>query len=252
MKLRRVLAAACALAGSALAFAAAPLTRDASVYAQPNPAAPVLKVLPAGTVPAPAPAAVAPEGWMAVTVTGPLEVWVPNKLVNKELAPKPGAPFHAKPDATSPVVGTMEPTDAVDLGRLTADFTGFTINKPVVGYVKLGLATPAPVAAPVAPTPYPTVPAASAAVGSETSSLRFYEGRFAPTRNFLGFKHPYNFQLLDQNGQRFAYLDVSRLTLTDKVELYFDRLVIVYGVVRRVENTSRKEIVLEVERMHLK
>lgn len=252
MKFRRVLLAALALAGSVLA--AAPLTRDAAVYAKPDPSSAVLKTLPAGTEPTVAVAATAPEGWMAVTLPGPHDVFVPNRSVDKELNIKTGSALYAKSDFNAAVVGTMEEGDKADLGPLTADFTGFKLHKPLTGYLKLGLPAAATVAAPTAPSRPVGVatPVVPAGIGRDAVVPRFYEGRFTATRNFLTYKHPYNFQILDPNGERFAYLDVSRLLLTDKIDLYLDRLVIIYGTARRVEVPGRKGIVIDVESLHLK
>ena len=80
---------------------------------------------------------------------------------------------------------------------------------------------------------------------------RFYEGRFAATHGFLGYHPPYNFQLLDSSGSHFAYLDVSRLLLTDKIDLFLDRIVIVYGTARAINPTATKRVI-EVESLHLK
>ena len=241
------------LLGSFLAAAALlraePLTRDATVYARPEPSAAVVKVLPAGTqpVPAVAPAEPAPAGWMAVEVPGPHELYVDNKDVGKNLDVKPGSFFYLRADRRAPVVATMQAGDEAELANLVGDYTSFRVTKPIVGYIKLGLA-----GAPAAPT-RPVVlsgPATSGDIG-HAAMPRFYEGRFAATQNFIGFKHPYNFQLLDSTGNRFAYLDISRLLLNDKVDLFVDRVVIIYGTARTLNQEGTKRVI-EVESLHLK
>lgn len=256
MNLRRVFLAALALTGAALS--AAPLTRDASVYAQPDPSSPVLKVLPAGTVPTPATATSAPEGWSAVALAGPHTVWVTNKSVDKELDIRPGTALYAKADFHSPVVGTFEPGDKAELipGGFTADFMSFKLSKPIVGYVKLGtpVATgPAPASTlpPPAPVVTNTSPVVFSGIGTNAGAPRFFEGRFTTARYFLN-KPPYNFQLDDGKGNRFAFLNVSRVTMTDKIDLYLDRVVVIYGTAHRDERPGKKDIVIEVESLSLK
>ncbi len=58
-------------------------------------------------------------------------------------------------------------------------------------------------------------------------------------------------KLLDPTGNRFAYLDVSRLLLTDKIDLYQDRIVIIYGPARTINEQGTKRVI-EVESLHLK
>jgi hypothetical protein len=250
MNLRHLLLGTLLVATAALR--AEPLTRDASVYARPEPSATVLKVLPAGTdpVPAIAPAEPAPAGWLAVEVPGPRELFVNNGDVAKNLDVKPGSFFYLRPDRRAPVVATMQPGDKAELANLAGDFTSYLVEKPIVGYIKLsgGVAT-----VPGVPARTPVIlsgPAATGEIG-RAAMPRFYEGRFAATQNFLAYKHPYNFQLIDSTGNRFAYLDISRLLLTDKVDLFLDRVVIVYGTARTLNQDGTKRVI-EVESLHLK
>jgi hypothetical protein len=81
---------------------------------------------------------------------------------------------------------------------------------------------------------------------------RFIEGRFTSTRGFIGFRHPYNFQLIDRRGNRIAYLDISRLLLTENVQNFEGRIVIIYGTAHRLQDARRKGVVIEVESLHLK
>ena len=240
------------LLAATAALHAEPLTRAASVYARPEPSATVLKGLPVGTEPTPAlnPSEPAPAGWVAVEVAGPRELFVSNGDVGKNLDVKPGAFFYLRPDRRAPVVATMQPGDKAELANLAGDFTSFLVEKPIVGYIKLssGLAT-AP-ATPTRPNVIVSGPAAAGDIG-RAAMPRFYEGRFAATQNFITYKHPYNFQLIDSTGNRFAYLDISRLLLTDKVDLFVDRVVIIYGTARTLNQDGTKRVI-EVESLHLK
>ncbi len=232
---------------------AAPLGRDASVYARPEPSASLIKVLPAGTVPVPAtaPSEPAPAGWLAVELSGPHELYVDNKDVGKNFDVKPGSFFFLRADPRAPVVATMQPGDQAELLNLAGDFTSFKVEKPIVGYIKLGGAAVGSM--PVAPTRPAVIVAGPAASGEIGRALmpRFYEGRFAATQNFIAYKHPYNFQLIDSTGNRFAYLDISRLLLTDKVDLFLDRVVVIYGTARTLNQEGTKRVI-EVESLHLK
>ena len=249
MNLRHLLFAIVLVATAALH--AEPLTRDATVYARPEPSATVLKVLPAGTdpIPAVAPTEPAPAGWLAVEVAGPRELFVSNNDVGKNLDVKPGAFFYLRPDRRAPVVATMQQGDQAELLNLAGDFTSYTVQKSIVGYIKLssGIAN-----VPAAPT-RPVIVNGPAAVGDigRAAMPRFYEGRFAATQNFIAYKHPYNFQLIDSTGNRFAYLDISRLLLTDKVDLFLDRVVVIYGTARTLNQVGTKRFI-EVESLHLK
>ncbi len=236
-----------AAAGSALL--AEPLTRDASVYARPDPSATVLGLLPTGTEPVPAlaPAEPAPYGWMAVEVAGARELFVDNKDVGKNLDVKPGSFFYLRPDRRAPVVAVMQAGDKAELANLHGDFTSFKVEKPITGYIKLALAG---TTGPARPPVVVSGPASTGEIG-RAGLPRFYEGRFAATQNFITYKHPYTFQLLDPTGTRFAYLDVSRLLLTDPLELYQDRIVIIHGTARTLNQEGTKRVI-EVESLHLK
>ena len=241
------------LAFAATILSADPLERDATVYATADPSAPVIGSLPKGTSPELA-AADAPDGWLAVLVPGPQDVFVRNGDVGKNLDIKPGSSLYVAPDTSAPVVGHMEAGDKAELKGLRGDWTLYSYEDPLTGFIKL--------AEPVAPNPATAQPApitgatvAPRAADSDISATgvpRFIEGRFTATRGFLGFRHPYNFQLVDRNGTRIAYLDISRLLLTDQIQNFEDRLVIIYGTARRLEDKRRKGVVIEVESLHLK
>ena len=81
-------------------------------------------------------------------------------------------------------------------------------------------------------------PAAAAALP------RMFEGTFVPAKRFLAYK-PYEYQLNDRSGQRYAFLDVSSLTKAEPLERYLDRTVTVYGSAKAIEDT--KDIVIVVD-----
>jgi hypothetical protein len=228
-------------------LAAQPLGRDATVYAAPEPDAPTLGLLAAGTTPKVAADVPAPTGWQPVLLAADYEVFVRNADVGKNLEIKPGAPLRLSPDLAAPVVGAMPRESKAELRGLRGDWTLFRLETELVGYVKL------PAGAPAVTPAFVTTPAVAPVTGDAEAASgvsRTFEGRLAATRNFLNFRHPYAFQLLDANGNRFAYLDVGRLLLTEPIENYLDRTVMVRGLVRRLDN--RFGIVLEVESMQLR
>jgi len=87
---------------------------------------------------------------------------------------------------------------------------------------------------------------------SDAGSLipRSYQGKFVSSRRPFAPRRPYDYQINDDAGIRFAYLDLSKLMLTDSLEKYIDREVVVYGVARNVNDT--KDIVVEVDTLQLK
>jgi hypothetical protein len=62
-------------------------------------------------------------------------------------------------------------------------------------------------------------------------------------------RRPYEFQLNDNGGERYAYLDTSKLLLTEQIDKYIDRTVVVYGTARPVPDS--KDIVIQVESLQL-
>jgi hypothetical protein len=86
---------------------------------------------------------------------------------------------------------------------------------------------------------------------SGSSSLpRLFQGKFASSKRPFAPRRPYDYQLNDDAGVRYAYLDLSKLLLTDAIENYLDRVVVVYGTAKNVPGT--KDIVIEIESLQLK
>lgn len=245
---------------------AAPLTEPTAVQTRPDSLAPAITVLKAGTEPAPAAGdASAPAGWMAVSVPGPFEGYVRNSDLAKSLDVKPGSSIYLAPDEASGVLAVAAKSQKTVITGLRGKWTQIRLDGPLVGYIRLG---PAPVAgqsaaAPqTAPLPQP-VPAPSAeasteagkpaAAGSEEISAalpRFLEGKFVSSRRLLAPRRPFDWQIDDPSGSRIAYLDVSRLLLTEQIDSYVGHTVEVFGAARPVAGT--RDIVILVENLHLK
>ena len=62
-------------------------------------------------------------------------------------------------------------------------------------------------------------------------------------------RRPYDWELVDNSGKRFAYNNISKLLLTDRFEKYVDHFVVVFGAAKPVPDT--KDIVIQVETLEL-
>jgi hypothetical protein len=256
-------------------LAAAPLTATTAVHTQPTDASPAVTFLKAGSEPAVAPNTVSttPAGWLAVELPGPFEGYVLNRDIQKNLDVRAGAPIHLAPKPESAVLTTMEPSDKAEITGLQGKWTQIRLEKKIVGYIQIGAAagylppiatTPAvapgstaPLSpAPVSPVAYGVATAGHAAPmvnlgdGGSSTLPRLFQGRFVSTRNPFRPRRPFDWALNDEAGVRFAYVDVSKLLLTEQIEKYTDHLVVVYGAAKATPDG--KEIVIAVESLQLK
>jgi hypothetical protein len=275
--LSRLLPPALLLAASTAG--AAPLAGTTAVQTRPDPSAPAISFLAAGTEPVPAAADIAapPAGWVAVSVAGPFEAYVENKNLSKSLDVIPGSSLYLAPKADAGVLAIAQKGDRITITGLRGKWTQVRLDKPLVGYIHpeplpasgpaqspglpgpgaSGVLTEAP-AMPAAPAPLSGPPAtaagrpadeAAAAQGSGAVT-RTFEGRFVSSKSFFAPQRPYDWQLNDSAGARTAYLDVGRLLLTEQLDKYIDHDVSVYGAVKAVPGT--KDIVVVVESLQLR
>jgi len=263
-----LLAAAGLAAGGALA---SPLPRTTAVQSAPEPSAPIITYLKAGSEAAPAPeaSAVAAPGWMAVSVPGPFEGYVLNKDLTKGLDVKPGSAIYLAPSKDAGVLRVAARGDKTEITGLHGKWTQVRLDQSLVGYIDLNPAVVQPPAAPagaaMAPVPLtdssPALPPAAGAnappgrdvtadSGNSSSLPQALEGRLVSTWTLLPFHHPYAWQLLDDSGNRVAYLDLSRLMLTDQIERYINHQVQVFGIVSPLANG--KDIVIAAENLQLR
>ena len=245
------------------------LPATTAVHVEPSAQSTVATYLKAGEEPRPAPAATAPAGWMAVALAGPFEVYVENKDLTKSLDVRPGAALRQAPKADAPVLITAGPAEKATITGIRGRWTQLSLERPLVGFIQTPAApgaAPAPArpdtpAAATAPAPVnPGVYGAATAGqpvsmvnlgdGGSSSLPRQYAGRFVSTRRPFAPRRPYDYALLDDSGQRFAYLDVSRLLQTEQVEKYVDLPVNVYGTAR--PGPDGREIILTVETLQLR
>ena len=236
---------------------ATPLQQTTAVQTKPDPAAPVITVLKAGSEPAPATAEV-PPGWMAVQVPGPFEGYVLNKDLTKNLEVKAGGEIRLAPSLDAGVLAVAAKGDDTEITGLHGKWTQVRLKKDLTGYIHLDAAACIPGQSAGSPmvsaSPGSMVVISSgpgrAATGSNVPEPRSIEGRFVSTHSLLSPRRPYDWQLDDPSGTRSAYLDITKLLLTDQIDKYIDHEVVVYGSVQPVPGSN--DIVLQVESLQLK
>jgi hypothetical protein len=238
---------------------AAPLSQTTAVQTRPDPGAPVIAVLKAGSEPTPVagPAADVPPGWMAVQVPGPFEGYVLNKDLSKNLEAKAGVEIRLAPSPEAGVLAVAAKGDNTEITGLHGRWTQVRLHKDLTGYIRVGAAAgPGSLAGPVAEAAPGSLvvlspgPGKAAEDGSDVPEPRSIEGRFVSTRSLLSPRRPYDWQLDDPTGARSAYLDITKLLLTEQIDKYVDHEVVVYGSAKSVAGTN--DIVVQVESLQLK
>jgi len=270
-----------ALALLAVPFlAASPLTETTAVHTRPDASAPTITFLKAGTAPVFS-ATPAPSGWVGVDLAGPFEGYVQNKDIGKSLDVRPGSAIHLQPSQDSAILAYMEAGDPAAITGLRGKWTQIRLEKKLTGFIRvaggLSLAAPAysapaqpvlhdvpaasPAPRPVAPAPM-TPTAYGAATGGAPAPVvglndggsgvlpRLFQGKFVSSKRPFAPRRPYDWQLNDDAGVRYAYLDLTKLLLTEQIEKYTDRVVVVYGKPKAMP--GGRDIVIEVESLQLK
>ena len=260
MKIKPILLA---LVLAATRLAADTLTADTAVFLQPDPQSPVLTRLKSGATVATA--GEAPAGWRRIDVTGPVEVYVHSRDITKGLDVREGAHLLAAPRKDSPIVTVAQRGDkAAITGRMQGEWFQFKLEKKLVGFIAVGETANTPAGAPAVAaaavpvaTPPPGAPATAAlghpvALTGDTAAMpRLFTGTVVVARRAIFNPNPpYDYQLTDSNGRRFAYLDTKRLVLTEKLESFLDRAVVITGTVRNT--IDGKDLVVDAQSMQLK
>jgi len=257
MKIKFILAAANLAWCTALS--ATTLSVPTAVQSQPDPASAVIVVLKAGSeMPAATDkAGPPPAGWTAVEVAGPFEGYVRNKDLSKQLDVIPGAVVYAAPKDGSGVLATFEKGDKAEITGLHGGWTQVRLDKALVGFIQVSAqaaapAPSAPIAVPQASSAPPAGPASSSAPSPAGNSAvsKLFEGTLETTRSLLTPRRPYDWQLKGADGARIAYVDLSRLLLTDQIENYGGHAVVILGSLKPVKDTS--DLVIEAEGLRLK
>lgn len=250
-----------ALLGPGLAGGrASQLNQTTAVQTKPDPAAPVIAFLKAGSeTPAGASADGVPPGWLAVAMPGPFEGYVLNRDLTKNLEVAPGGNIYLAPSLDSGVLAVAAKGDKSEITGLHGRWTQIRLEKALVGFIRVGpaaeasqVAGAAATNAPASVVDLPSGPGKAAPEGSGAAAAvpRSFEGRFVSTRGFLSPRRPFDWEIRDAAGDRAAYLDISKLLLTEQIDKYVDHEVVVYGGVQSVPGS--RDIVVEVESLQLK
>ena len=242
-----------------LAFAAArlcadTLSSDTAVFLQADPKSPVITRLKAGALVATA--GEAPAGWRRVEVSGPFEAYVHNRDITKGLDVREGANILASPDKASRVLTVAQKGDKTEITGLHGDWSQIKLEKKLQGFIALGSTANTGVepalALPVAPAPAALAPSSSApgrpvAITGDTADMpRNFQGTLVVAkRAIFNPNPPYDYQLTDSNGRRFAYVDTRRLLITDKLENFVGLIVNLTGTVRNT--VDGKDLVIAAE-----
>ena len=89
----------------------------------------------------------------------------------------------------------------------------------------------------------PPAPKPAATAGAELP--RLFEGTLSSTRSPLHPRRPYDFELLDSNGVRYAYLDFTSLPPTEQPGRFVGSVVVIYGIAKPVSGIA--DMVIEAE-----
>ena len=244
---------------TALRLAAETLTVDTAVFQQADASAPVITRLAAGSTVTYI--GDAPAGWRRVEVTGTFEAYAHTRDITKSLDVREGASILAAPNKTSAQLTVAQKTDKTEITGLRGDYCQVKVTKTLQGFIALGEvanrpAETKPGAAPLTPAT-PSRPATSSALGrpvpaQNTAELpRLFSGTLVVARRpLINPNPPYDYQLTDLNGRRFAYVDTKRLVLTENIEALVDKIVTVTGTVRNT--VDGKDLVVVAESMQAK
>ena len=241
----------------AAALSGAPLMETTAIHSQPDTTAAAIGYFKAGTDPVAAPGVVAPAGWIAVELPGPHEAYVYNNDFSKSLDVHPGAAIRLKPKADAPVLEAMQEGDKIEITGLRSGWTQIKLYKTIIGYVRIGGTASPPGTAPVTvastppPPPVATV-APPASTGPAAALPRTLQGLLVETKRFLivGPRPAYDYQINDSEGRRIAFLDISKIAATQKIEPYVNRLVTISGALERTSDW--KNLVISVQTLEVR
>ena len=254
------------LAASALAWCAsleaATLSVSTAVQSQPDPSSPVIAILRAGSAqPLPTDKVSAPpSGWTAVEVQGPFEGYVKNKDLTKQLDVHPGSNVYIGPKESAGILTVFSAGDKAEITGLRGGWTQVRLDKTLVGYIQTSSAAPtavaataevsAPAAIPTAPAPMPSSAPAGTTGDSSVALSRLYEGTLSSTHTVLMPKRPFPWELVDSAGKRIAFVDLSKLLLTDQIDNYNGHDVVILGSLKPVKDSG--DLVIDADGLRLK
>ncbi len=235
------------------------LSADTAVFLQPDPKSHVLTRLKSGNTIVYT--GDAPVGWRRVEISGAFEAYAHNRDITKGLEVREGANILAAPRKDAPVLTVAQPGDKTEvIGLAAGDWCQVKLEKKLQGFIATSAnantaaeTKPAPVvAAPATPaSPASNLGRAVPLTGNTADMPRLFAGRLVLARRpFLNPNPPYDYQVTDGSGRRFAYVDTKRLRLTDKIESYLDREISITGTIRNT--VDGKDLVIAAESIQLK
>jgi len=239
---------------------ATPVMQTTAIMSKPDISSAALGVVTAGTEPEPAsPGETAPEGWMAVKVTGPIDLYIENADLTKSLNPKVGSALRLEPKEEAPVAFLATANDPISITGLRGKWTRVKLSRDVVGYIQTS--NPSLTQAPQTgmplvdkPVPVSTSPgkeADASSIDSKTIQPRYFEGKMVSTHSTFGLrKSIFAWEIQDSMGERVAYLDLEKIMQTEQIDSYVDHQIQVYGLPRLEVGTH--SIVVSVESLRLK
>jgi hypothetical protein len=228
------------------------------VFLQPDAKSPVITRLKAGSTIIYT--GDAPVGWRRAEVSGTFEAYVRNDDITKGLEVVEGANIYAQPKKDSPILTVAQKGDKTEVtGLAGGNWCQVKLEKKLQGFVATGAManTPSetkPLPAPVTPAPAvnPNAPGHAVAITGNTADMpRLFSGKLVTARKPIINPNPlYDYQLIDVNGRRLAYVDTKRLVLTDKIDKYLDLVVVITGSVRNT--VDGKDLVVAAESIQIK
>ncbi|AOS45182.1 hypothetical protein Verru16b_02259 [Lacunisphaera limnophila] len=243
------------LAATVRLLAADLLPSDAAVFLQPDPKSHVLVRLKAGNTVIYT--GDAPAGWRRVELSGSFEGYAHNRDITKGLEVREGGNILTAPKKDAPVLTVGQEGDKSEVvGLAGGDYVQVKFTKKLQGFVATGAANLAPEVRPVPVAAVPVAPSTAVGrpaqvTGNSVDLPRLFAGRLVLARRpFVNPNPAYEYQLVDNSGRRFAYVDTKRLLLTDKIEAYLDRAVSVTGTIRN--SVDGKDLVISAESLSLK
>jgi hypothetical protein len=260
MKIKSALLALAATAAVQL-LAADPAPAETVVFLQADPASPIIARLKAGS----ATTAVgdAPVGWKRVEVDGTFEAFARSGDITKNLEVREGANLYTTPAKDARILTVIQKDDKSEVTGMVpnSDFCQVRLQKKLQGFVALGETAnrPAMTARKNEPVVHPGTgvspanPSSHAAgrpvAPTSTADLpRLFTGTLVLARRaIINPNPPYEYQLTDSSGRRFAYVDTKRLVLPGRIDALLDQQVNVTGIVRNT--VDGKDLVVAAESM---
>lgn len=203
----------------------------------------------------------APAGWRRVEISGSFTAYAHTRDITKGLEVREGANILGAAKKDAPVLTVAQAGDKTEVvGLAGSDWCQIRLEKKLQGFIATGAnanVSPTPAITGAAPvTAPPTAPVSTIGhavpmTGNTADMPRLFAGRLVlAKRAILNPNPPYDYQLIDASGRRFAYVDTRRLLLTDKIDVYIDRLISVTGTVRNT--VDGKDLVIAAESMQRK